>query len=548
MNPPRNEEDVLDEDALASRHKGHTRAIAQNPLPDEENRSSLNADLSPCQSSTVNFLNEKPERPIIANALQHLSAKSTTDGRLIQEKSNGFSQTLSEGLQPNTEPDILALNKPNHCITTPAEEPISIEKNEPPDQAEAHDFPEGGLRAWLVVLGSFSGMTAGFGVLNSAGTFQVYLSMNQLAHESPSAVGWIFSLYAFLTFFCGVQIGPVFDAYGPRWLVFAGTVCLVGGMFGVAESTKLWHFLLTYSTLCGIGSSLIFTPAIGFIAHFFYKRRAAATGLATTGGSIGGIIFPLMLQRLFPDVGFKWATRILAFLFLFLLGIANLLIRGRLQPSKDSHVVQNIWPDWRIFKDQVFILTTAGVFFIEWALFIPLSYISSYALTEGVSPVFSYQLLAILNAGSFFGRWAPGYMADLFGRFNTMIITVALCLISVLAVWFTCSPEDGIRGIAQLVIFCVLFGFASGSNISLTPVCVGQLCETKVFGRWYASLYTVVSFGCLTGIPIAGQLLATDGGKYTGLIGFVGACYGAGLICFVWARFLKVGWSLRKIY
>ena len=238
MNPPRNEEEVLDEDVLASRHKGHTRAIAQHPLPDEENRSSLNARLSPCQSSTVNSLNEKPERPIIANAFQRLSAKSTTDGRLTQDKSNGFSHTLSEGLQSSTEPDISALNKPNHCLANPTEEPISIEKNEPPDQAEAHDFPEGGLRAWLVVLGSFSGMTAGFGVLNSAGTFQVYLSMNQLAHESPSAVGWIFSLYAFLTFFCGVQIGPVFDAYGPRWLVFAGTVCLVGGMFGVAESTS----------------------------------------------------------------------------------------------------------------------------------------------------------------------------------------------------------------------------------------------------------------------------------------------------------------------
>lgn len=312
--------------------------------------------------------------------------------------------------------------------------------------------------------------------------------------------------------------------------------------------SELWHFILTYSIVCGIGSSLIFTPAIGSIAHFFYRRRAATTGLATTGGSAGGIIFPLMLQRLFPEVGFQWATRVLAFLFLFLLGIANLLIRSRLQPSKDSHVVQNIWPDWRIFKNRVFVLTTAGVFFIEWALFIPLSYISSYALAEGVSPTFSYQLLAILNAGSFFGRWAPGYMADLFGRFNTMIITVALCLISVLAVWLTCSPEDGSRGIAQLIIFCVLFGFASGSNISLTPVCVGQLCGTEVFGRWYASLYTVVSFGCLTGIPIAGQLLATDGGKYTGLIGFVGACYGVGLICFIWARYLKVGWSLRKIY
>lgn len=578
MSPLQHCEEVLDEGVLASGHNGHTRAIAQQPVAVEEKKS-LNPNASRYQSSTANPPNKKTESPSTVDAFQHLSAESSTDGTASHDKSNKLSQTLSEQRYLAPEHDSSALNVSNRPIQTPTDEPIPSEKTGSQGQADVQTFPEGGLRAWLVVLGSFSGMTASFGILNSAGTFQAYLSTHQLVHEFPSAVGWIFSLYAFLTFFCGVQIGPVFDAYGPRWLVFAGTVCLVGGMMGVAESTskcwvllyiipwlpsssayyltpsltslsllELWHFILTYSILCGIGSSLIFTPAIGSIAHFFYRRRAATTGLATTGGSVGGIIFPLMLQRLFPEVGFQWATRILAFQFLFLLCIANLFIRSGLQPPKESHVVQNIWPDWRIFKNRVFVLTIAGVFFIEWALFIPLSYISSYALAEGVSPTFSYQLLAILNAGSFFGRWAPGYMADMFGRFNTMIITVALCIISVLAVWLTGSPDDGSRGIAQLIIFCVLFGFASGSNISLTPVCVGQLCGTEVFGRWYASLYTVVSFGCLTGIPIAGQLLAADERKCTSLIGFVGACYGGGLICFVWARVLKVGWSLRKIY
>lgn len=288
------------------------------------------------------------------------------------------------------------------------------------------------------------------------------------------------------------------------------------------------------------------------------KRRAAATGLATTGGSIGGIIFPLMLQRLFPLVGFKWAVRILAFIFLFLLSIANLLIRTRLTPRDrvkngekgvvPTDIRKDIWPDFRIFKHVVFSLTTAGVFFIEWALFIPISYISSYALAHGVDPTFSYQILAILNVGSFFGRWAPGYMADKFGRFNTMIGTVALCLISVLCLWLTCSPESDPGGTAQLVIFVLIFGFASGSNISLTPVCVGQLCGTEVFGRWYASLYTMVSFGCLTGIPIAGELLARGGNSYAVLIAFTGACYGLGLICFVCARVISVGWGLKKIY
>ena len=297
---------------------------------------------------------------------------------------------------------------------------------------------------------------------------------------------------------------------------------------------------------------------MGAVAHWFKRRRALATGLATTGGSIGGVVFPLMLQRLFPLVGFRWATRILAFLFLFLLLIANLLIRTRLTPRDrvkrgETGVVainirKDIWPDPRIFRHPVFALTTAGVFFIEWALFIPISYISSYALANGVSPAFSYQILAILNAGSFFGRWAPGYTADRFGRFNTMIGTVAICLISVFSLWLTCSPQSGPGGNAQLVIFVLIFGFGSGSNISLTPVCVGQLCDTKVFGRWYASLYSIVSFGCLTGIPIAGQLLASDNGRYTALIIFTGGCYGLGLVCFVWARVLSVGWNFKKIY
>lgn len=105
---------------------------------------------------------------------------------------------------------------------------------------DGNTYPEGGLRAWLVVFGSFSGMVASFGILNTVGTFQAYLSTHQLAHHSPASIGWIFSIFAFLTFFCGVQIGPVFDAKGPRWLVVAGSVFLFAGLMGVAESTSMY--------------------------------------------------------------------------------------------------------------------------------------------------------------------------------------------------------------------------------------------------------------------------------------------------------------------
>ena len=91
----------------------------------------------------------------------------------------------------------------------------------------------------------------------------------------------------------------------------------------------------------------------------------------------GGVIFPLMLQKLFPSVGFAWAVRILGFLLLFLLIIANLTIRSRL-PRRPMASFKSVAPDLRVFKDIPFSLVTAGIFLMEWGLFVPLSYISSY--------------------------------------------------------------------------------------------------------------------------------------------------------------------------
>jgi MFS family permease len=155
----------------------------------------------------------------------------------------------------------------------------------------------------------------------------------------------------------------------------------------------------------------------------------------------------------------------------------------------------------------------------------------------------SYQLLAVLNVGSVIGRWLPGYIADKMGRFNAMILTVFLCLTSTLCIWLPAG-----NSLPAIIVYAITFGFASGSNISLTPVCVGQLCKTEQYGRYYATCYTIVSIGSLTGIPIAGSILTICHGDYWGLITFTGLCYVLGLIAFVWARVLQVGWKITVVY
>ncbi|KAJ3568365.1 hypothetical protein NPX13_g6444 [Xylaria arbuscula] len=91
-------------------------------------------------------------------------------------------------------------------------------------------YPEGGSEAWLVVFGSWCGLVAALGVLNTIGTFQTYVSTHQLSAYSEGTVGWIFSLYTALTFFCGVYVGPLFDKYGPRYLIGPGSLAVVAGL------------------------------------------------------------------------------------------------------------------------------------------------------------------------------------------------------------------------------------------------------------------------------------------------------------------------------
>lgn len=108
--------------------------------------------------------------------------------------------------------------------------------------SSAHDdttYPEGGTRAWLVVFGAWCGMFASFGISNALGSFQAYISANQLSTYSESQIGWIFSLYLFFLMFGGIYVGPIFDVYGPRWLLLVGSTMIIVMIFviGVCDST-----------------------------------------------------------------------------------------------------------------------------------------------------------------------------------------------------------------------------------------------------------------------------------------------------------------------
>lgn len=241
-----------------------------------------------------------------------------------------------------------------------------------------------------------------------------------------------------------------------------------------------------------------------------------------------------MLTALFDGIGYAWATRVLALICLVCSGLGVLLVRSRLPPAQNA----SAHPDLRIFRQVPFALTTAGIFLLEFSLFIPLTYISSYALAKGFDQQYAYHLLPIMNAGSVVGRALPGWYSDIIGPFNTCMLAVLICIVSCLAVWLPAGHTS-----AGIIIFSVMFGFGSGTCISIAPVCIGQMCRTQEYGRYYATTYTVVSFACLIGIPIGGSIVQANDGDYQGLIVFTGSIFVGSLAFLMLAKVWTVGWK-----
>ncbi|KAJ5519643.1 hypothetical protein N7463_000096 [Penicillium fimorum] len=400
-----------------------------------------------------------------------------------------------------------------------------------------------GLRAWTVVLGAWCCLFCAFGWVNAIGIFQEYYQKNQLHSYSASSISWILSLEPFVLFAAGLVTGRIFDNYGPKWLLVAGTCLHVFGIMMTSVSTEYYQFLLAQGICSPLGASFVFSSALSCTATWFDKRRALAFGIVSSGSSLGGVVFPVLLSRLLPTIGFGWSLRISGFIVLALLIIANLTVRSRIKnvprPVKLSDYTSP-------FSEVPFVLLTLASCCGFFAMFVPISYIVLEAQEDGINRDLAGYLLTILNAASLPGRILPGYLGDKLGRFNVMISMCALSAIVILALWLPgtlLSPGNA----AIYVVFSMLYGFASGAFVGMVPALLGQISPdvTKI-GVRQGVLFTCISIASLTGSPIAGAILSRQNGTYWGLQVFGGAMMVASVFFFIAARAVLAGLSIAR--
>lgn len=480
--------------------------------------------------------------PGLEKVISRLSQMSNTSN---SQQHGGRSSSVSRGNEQNSYAPYSSGIQPMELVEEGMETPPkkstefterTIDMNGDSSYNDDMTYPEGGKQAWVVVLGSFLGLTACFGVFNSLGAIQAYVESNQLSNMSSSNVSWIFSIFIFLAFFLSVQSGPLFDAYGPYRLIIAGTLIHTTCLMLTSVCTEFYQFVLAFGVGCGIGVSLMMTPLIAVVGHWFNQKRGLATGLASMGGSVGGIVFPIMLRNLYSKVGYGWAIRILGFISLTVLLLSLLLIKPRGERTTLKFKPKDLF-DWSALKDLRYTFLIAGVFLLELGLLDGVTYLTSYCLAQGMSSSKAYLMLTLYNVTGIPGRWASGVAADKFGRFNTMIGFALMATIVIFAIWLPFGHSYG-----AMVVFTLVYGFFTGTVMSLTPVCCGQICKTKDYGKRYGMLYLFCSFAVLFGVPVSGLLI--NGDNYDGLVALCGAAYFGAFLFLVAARYACVGFKV----
>ncbi|KAJ6480279.1 MFS general substrate transporter [Mycena sanguinolenta] len=366
-------------------------------------------------------------------------------------------------------------------------------------------IPDGGLKAWATVAGSFLFMFCGFGYSTSFGVYQDFYGRAYLPHSSSSAISWIGSTNLFIILTGGFIFGRLHDRGYFYLLMYGGSFLIAVSLFtlSLAQPDQFYQVFLAQGVANGIGVAMIYVPCVAIIPHHFHKRRAVAMIIVASGSSLGAMLHPLMLNHvLHSSLSFGDAVRTSAGLITALLLIACCLVRTRLPPSKRP---LNFWQSVRKFaRDKPYVAGTLGIAIYTIGFYYPLFYLQLNAIQHGIDPTLAFYAIVIMNASSFVGRLSPGLVLHRLGAKSMLTAASGCGAILILTM-------IAMHNIAGVVTIGIIYGFFAGIIVTLIgPLLAVLTDDMSELGARMGISVAFSGLGILIGPPVDGLLLTSD--------------------------------------
>ncbi|OCT81102.1 monocarboxylate transporter 14 [Xenopus laevis] len=157
--------------------------------------------------------------------------------------------------------------------------------------------------AWMVVLSSFlvhllvMGSQMALGILN--------LEWLEEFNQSRGLTAWVSSLSMGITLIVGPIIGLFINTCGCRKTAIIGGFLTSLGWVLSAFAPNVHFLFFSFGVTAGIGSGMVYLPAVVIVGQYFQKRRALAQGLSTTGTGFGTFLITVLLKYLCRELGWR---------------------------------------------------------------------------------------------------------------------------------------------------------------------------------------------------------------------------------------------------
>ncbi|XP_070609441.1 monocarboxylate transporter 14 isoform X1 [Erythrolamprus reginae] len=160
--------------------------------------------------------------------------------------------------------------------------------------------------AWMIVFSSFlvhiliMGSQMALGILN--------MEWLEEFNQSRGLTAWVSSLNMGITLIVGPFIGLFINTCGCRKTAITGGILNALGWILSSYASNVYYLFITFGIIAGIGSGMVYLPAVVMVGEYFQKRRALAQGLSTTGTGFGAFLMTASLKYLCLEFGWRNAV------------------------------------------------------------------------------------------------------------------------------------------------------------------------------------------------------------------------------------------------
>lgn len=365
---------------------------------------------------------------------------------------------------------------------------------------------------WWIVAAAFLNLFLAVGIV-FYGFPVFYVSLVDSLHFSRQQVmsGFLYGFAAAAPVF-GLLAGALTDRLGAKLSILLG-VGLVGPslfLMGSITSLRQYHLLCFTEVMGYMLAGPI--PNQVLVANWFRVMRGRAMGYAYLGLGFGGVISPLLINRLIASFGWRRTFEVIGAAIMIVLFPVGIWVT-RSTPEAMGLMPDGGLPDpvgtpgaranslsirqaigtanfWLLLAGSTLVIGAIGTVIFHFVLFLK---------DEGYSSGRASGVLTVLLSSSLAGRVVVGYFADRFKRKNIMALFYLVLALAIPILFLHHHPR-------AVLGFAILFGFAMGADYMLIPLVAADCFGLSALGKILALVIMADSLGQTFGPVMAGRI------------------------------------------